>query len=246
MVTAHSTAYGYLGSKSSPRARSPCASPSAAPARSCGRPCTSSCRAPAGPAAIGRGGGARHGELEMEMREGVAHQPVEDLPARRHRRLGERLGGRRACPRATALDGTSSMPPSSPLAGRLRSRMAPSLRASTKASPRRVGLSALGARRGSSSAMPSLRAAAAVMQRADDAARVARRADRGAEIHHRLGVVAGALLRAPARRRAPRSRSWRRAAASRWRTGGRSPARHCRRPPRPAGRRRWRGWRPAV
>src|SRR5216683_4414390 len=34
---------------------------------------------------IGRGGGARHGELEMEMRKSVAHQPVEDLPARRHR-----------------------------------------------------------------------------------------------------------------------------------------------------------------
>ena len=32
------------------------------------------------------------------------------------------------------------------------------MRASTKASPRRVGFSALGARRGSSSAMPSLRA----------------------------------------------------------------------------------------
>src|ERR1700730_19448195 len=44
--------------------------------------------------AIGRGGGAGHGELEMEMRKSVAHQPVENLPARRHRRLGESLGRR--------------------------------------------------------------------------------------------------------------------------------------------------------
>ena len=91
----------------------------------------------------------------------------------------------------------------------------------------------------------ALRAAAAALhQRADHAARIARRADRGAEIHHRLGVVAGALPAAPARRRARRSRSWRRAAASRSRRAGRSRARHCRRPPRPAGRRRWRGLQP--
>src|SRR5260370_42151643 len=44
--------------------------------------------------AIGRGGGARHGELAMEMRQSVAHPPLEELPAPRHPRPREPPGPR--------------------------------------------------------------------------------------------------------------------------------------------------------
>ena len=88
------------------------------------------------------------------------------------------------------------MPPSSPLGGRLRSSTAPSLatarrpcRGASACRPWARGAAAL--RRG----LVRLRLAVASIEGTDDAARVARRADRGAEIHHRLRIVAGALLR---------------------------------------------------
>ena len=82
------------------------------------------------------------------------------------------------------------MPPSRPLSGRVRKRIAPSFRTATKAAPRRCGFSAFSPRIGRSSGSPRENGAAVLAHRAKHAARPLRRADRRAEIHHRLREVA--------------------------------------------------------
>ena len=66
----------------------------------------------------------------------------------------------------------------------------------------------------------------------------ARRAQHRAQIHHRLREIAGPLLRHQRRGEGAQPRLGRAAAACARRTAAPRPARHCRRPPRPAGRRR--------
>ena len=172
----------------------------------------------------------QHGQLELEMGEAVAHQARQRAPARRQRRLGERLRARQASSRQ-AVDGTSIMPPSRPCAGRRRSSTAPSPRVSQKATPWRSGRSAFGACAGSSSAMPRAARARSSPPRAEHAAR-----PRAACRSWRRDPSAPGRSRpaAPRRQRggqpALSSRLGRRAAASRSRTAARSPARHCRRP----------------
>ena len=90
----------------------------------------------------------------------------------------------------------------------------------------------------SASGSPSAIGRAHGAKRAAAAIGVARRADRRAEVHHRLGEIAGALVRGRSRRPAPGFRPCLPADGSLTRTAARSPARHCRRPPPRACRRR--------
>ena len=91
--------------------------------------------------------------------------------------------------------GTSVMPPSNPLGGRLRSSTQPSARTTTNAAPRRSLPSRFGALRGNVCGSPRRRAAQSVHPRAERAGRLHRRADGGAEVHQRLREVAGARVR---------------------------------------------------
>ena len=195
------------------------------------------------PPVAGRGGGitghigAEDVEIEREMGEDVADMPGRPPVGGEGRGVGT---GRAVGPRRPGGGRHLAHSAEQALVGRLRSSTAPSPRTATKAAPRRCGLSGFGRpHRQQRSGSPAASAAAAVAQRAEHAGRPARRADRGAEIHHRLGEVAGPALAAPSCSTGLRgSAAWPPAAASRSPPGARSRARHCRRPRRPAGRRR--------
>ena len=122
---------------SSRRARPPCASPSEGPVRSCGRPCTKS--VPGASLASPRVAAMARATVSSRWK-GVkvrrtsprasSSVPAPAPPQRvRDQSLPSRQGAR--C--------TPSMPPSRPLAGRLRSRTAP-LGTAGRRAPRRVGL----------------------------------------------------------------------------------------------------------
>ena len=89
-----------------------------------------------------------HGNLQMEMGEGVPDQAGHGRTCASGRRP---VGFRSSRP---GEPGTSIMPPRSPRSGRRRSRIAPSSRISQKARPVRTGLSGLRLLRGSSCPVP--------------------------------------------------------------------------------------------
>ena len=135
-------------------------------------------------------------ELELEVREGVHDRPGHLPPVglERGRRAAPSLAGGSRSPHA--VEGTSSMPPSSPASGRRRSSTRPSSRSATNAMPTRSGRSALDGRASAASpAMP--RALAAQSDCTGHTRHDGRRGVqmRGAEVHHRLGEVAGPPLR---------------------------------------------------
>ena len=142
-------------------------------------------------------------------------------------------------PSRHGLVGSSWRPPSRPSAGRRRNRIAPSGRASRKASPRLTGRAARAARRGSCSATPAARAAQAAVPWAEPGSAAAAggtgwRRGPSAPARHRppaaSGVSAAASVAQLGRRRRQRRLDPVQTRAA--------PAARCRRPAPPAARTR--------
>ena len=90
-------------------------------------------------------------EFQRKMREDVRDAAGAPPVGREGRARG---GGVAVDAGGPADVGTSLMPPSRPLSGLVRKRIAPSLRTATKAAPRRCGFSAFSPRTGRSSGSP--------------------------------------------------------------------------------------------
>ena len=171
--------------------------------------------------------------MREDMRDAARAPPVGGKRARRRRRVaidargpvgGRHLGScRRAAPFRRACAAGS----------------APSPRTATKAAPTRCGLSVFGAAYRKQFGIAEPQRARSRRERAEHAARPLRRADRRAEIHHGLREIAGPCRPAPVVSTIARiSRLASGSGVRCFEQPRRSPARHCRRPPRPAGRRR--------